>query len=384
MTHFFANSLSVFLSHDPPAELLEEPQLCEAIRNLPSFRRYVLLTRNTLCLQCLYLYAIRYVDNLLELKDTAAVRKLFQDDAYLATEARKHVKSGQRQMKSMFDAVVCITTVMKFLDSFKSITYPDLAVLALRGDLLDSKIVQDMLTTLKKLPSDRFRALLEVLPESLTDMDEIVRGLDLLHKNKKGPDPLRSQYDDRQTTHKTTVVGQRLKLTKGKTKLSSEESEYTGLVDRLDRAFGEYLAERLIVPESLFMHEAFLSDHRTPMKEAFIPRTRFAIERSLLVPADYLGSQPDDDEDSAADLSASQPAISVLYQLYAESGAFVNIYDLWQAFYTIIGGVDGESCEERVALTMFYRALSELKMLGMVKSTRKKPDHLAKSTWAGL
>lgn len=338
----------------------------------------------SVCLEYLDLCELRHVDNLLEEEDTVIVRKLLHENAYLAKEAKRHVELGQRKLKSTFDAVECIVAVTNFLDSPKSTTYPDLAVLALRGELLDSKIVQDMLTAIKKLPSDRFRDLLDALPENFTETDGILRDLDSLLTSKSGSDPLRSRYDDRQTTHKTDVVGQRVKLTKGKTKLSKEESDYTVLVDRLDTAFGEYLSDRLTAPEDLFMHEAFLSDHRTPTKEAFTPRTRFAIERGLSAPADYLGSKLDDDDDDAANLSAPQPAVSVLYQLYAESGTFVNIYDLWQAFYTIVGGVDGENCDERVALTMFYRALSELKMMGMVKSTRKKPDHLAKSTWAGL
>lgn len=38
MSHFFANPLSVFLS-DHISAALQQTELCEAIRNLPSFRR---------------------------------------------------------------------------------------------------------------------------------------------------------------------------------------------------------------------------------------------------------------------------------------------------------------------------------------------------------
>ena len=36
------------------------------------------------------------------------------------------------------------------------------------------------------------------------------------------------------------------------------------------------------------------------------------------------------------------------------------------------------------ARALFSRALAELKYMGMVKSSRKKADHLAKLSWKGL
>jgi origin recognition complex subunit 3 len=35
-------------------------------------------------------------------------------------------------------------------------------------------------------------------------------------------------------------------------------------------------------------------------------------------------------------------------------------------------------------LMLFYRALADLKLSGMVKPSRKKTDHLAKMAWKGL
>lgn len=79
-------------------------------------------------------------------------------------------------------------------------------------------------------------------------------------------------------------------------------------------------------------------------------------------------------------MSATQPATAILYQLYLESGAVINTADLWSAFWTIVGedGVEDEEAEQRRVLALFSRALAELKYLGMVKNSLKKPDHLAK------
>lgn len=36
-------------------------------------------------------------------------------------------------------------------------------------------------------------------------------------------------------------------------------------------------------------------------------------------------------------LSATQPETAIVYQLYLESGALINVSDLWNAFFAIVG-----------------------------------------------
>ena len=322
-----------------------------------------------------------HVEDLLEDKDSIRARKLLDDDSYLMTEAQKYVSLGQKTMKLIFETVYWTSDVLRFVKTSNNVSSTDLAIQALQGELLESKVILDMLAAIKKLPSDSLKDLLGVVQDNVVEVGTFQKELDILIENKQGDGPLRSQYDESHTTHKTAIVGQRVRLTKGKAKLSQEDSEYTTLVDRFHDAIVDFLSDTLIQPDKLFMHEAFINDHKSPIKDTFSPRGRFAIERSLSAPSDYLGSKSNED---LAHLSAAEPAVAILYQLYMESGAFVNIYDLWRAFFMIIGGEDEEHCEERLALALFYRALSDLKMMGMVKPTRKKPDHLAKSTWTGL
>jgi origin recognition complex subunit 3 len=70
--------------------------------------------------------------------------------------------------------------------------------------------------------------------------------------------------------------------------------------------------------------------------------------------------------------------------MYLETGSLINIFDLWSAFFEMIGGGDEQKVDERDALLLFYRALADLKSLGMVKQSKKKADHLAKVSWKGL
>jgi origin recognition complex subunit 3 len=83
-------------------------------------------------------------------------------------------------------------------------------------------------------------------------------------------------------------------------------------------------------------------------------------------------------------LSSTHPATAILYQSYLEAGSLINMADLWTTFYEITSGGEGDERDEREALMQFYRALADLKLLGMVKQSKKKADHLAKVAWKGL
>jgi len=88
--------------------------------------------------------------------------------------------------------------------------------------------------------------------------------------------------------------------------------------------------------------------------------------------------------ESAEGLSSTHPAASIVFQMYLETGSFINIFDLWSAFLEMVGGTEEQKCDERDALVMFYRGLADLKSLGVVKQSKKKADHLAKIAWKGL
>jgi origin recognition complex subunit 3 len=285
----------------------------------------------------------------------------------------------------MFQSVEAIAAILQIFKPSRGTNFSDLAIQALSGELRDSRIIQEILTVVKTLSSDALHGLFEALPRGLAgsnDFRELRREYQLLLNKKLGDDPLRTKYDHHHKTHKTTLVEQRVKLATGNAKLSKQDIEYTVFVDRLHAMLGAYFSDALVNPQELFMHEAFIYDLRMPIKDVFTPKPRFSTERALSSPFDYLVSVSATAEDS---LSASQPATSILYRLYLESGSLINTYDLWRAFHIIIiGGEDGHNCGERLALALFYRALSELKMMGMVKQSRKKIDHIAKSAWMGL
>ncbi|OQE00606.1 hypothetical protein PENVUL_c049G00932 [Penicillium vulpinum] len=362
MSHFFANPLAVLLAN-PDSTVLTQSKLCKAIRNLPSFRM--------LC------------EDLIEEGFTKQARDMLEDDEYLIQETPKYLDANQQRMQKMFQAVRVVHACLQYTQSAKKPNVSDLSVRALSGELPESTIVEEMFATAKTLDSDKLDKLLVRLQGIMIspEVDAIQEELSTLLDRCSESGPLRSGYNINSTVTKTTVVQQRIRLSKGQADLSEQAVEYTNIVDRVIALLQVHLTETLINPQNLFLHEAFLFDLRNPLKETFAPRPRFATERALATPFDYLLSSSDI---TMTGVSAKQPATAVLYQLYLDSGALVNVHDLWQAFYGVFETEEAGGCDDRVVMSLFYGALSELKAFGVIKNSRKKTDHLAKSAWMGL
>ncbi|KAL8729837.1 MAG: hypothetical protein Q9166_004478 [cf. Caloplaca sp. 2 TL-2023] len=364
MTHIFANPLSV-LSKDPlPSKAFQE-EFYECVRNLGSFRQHV--------------------EDLLDQKDFKTARRLLDDNVFL----HEHVKGGIKQSRDALEGLVAAIELLKSIQDALNLrtmnSWSDLYMRAMAGELRDSSIVKDTLGAVRKLPSDAMARLLDTIPESMfPNISTIVNDLKKLESDKESTDPMRSEYDTHHASLRATVVSQKVELSKHSASLSKQDLSYSKLVDHVDKISREYFYDALITPQELFLHEVLIYDFRSPHREVFAPSPRYAIERGLSSPRDYLGCSCC--KVARHGLSGTHPATSILYQLYLESGVIVNISDLWSAFYSIVGSEDteDEDGEQEKALTLFSRALAELKYMGMIKNSRKKADHLAKILWHGL
>ncbi|KAG0153101.1 hypothetical protein PDIDSM_2060 [Penicillium digitatum] len=359
MSHFFANPLAVLLAN-PDSTILAQNKLCEAVRNLPSFR--MIWSKKA---------------------PSSKSENMLEDDEYLIQETPKYLDANQQRMRNIFQAVRIVHICLRNTQHARKTNVSDLSIRALSGELSDSTIVDEMVATAKTLDSDKLDELLVRLQGILIspEAEAIQEDLRTLLETCSDSGPLRSGYNINSTVTKTTVVQQRIRLSKGQADLSEQAVEYTNIVDRLVALLQVHLTETLIDPQDLFLHEAFLFDLRNPIKETFAPRPRFAIERALATPFDYLLSSSDV---TMTKVSAKQPATAILYQLYLDSGALVNIHDLSQAFYGVFETEEADGCDDRAVMSLFYGALSELKAFGVIKNSRKKTDHLAKSAWMGL
>jgi origin recognition complex subunit 3 len=380
MCHFYANPLSIFISgkNELPTVLKSlQAEHLEAVRILPSYQKTV----------------EAYLD---DSKADQARILLESDEALLdriqtTLETRQEIITNRLRTMHVLNEVSCFS-------GRGPIDRMSIYVNAFSGQFNDSDLVKDVLEALKCITSDGFIGLTRALttridhessldewPEEedgiLSDIIRIRAQVESLRQAAEAEGKhLRTKYSMQNKTLRTTVVAQKVQLSKGESALSKLDVSYTLAVENLVDLLEDYF--KCGNPQDMFLHEAWLYDAKSPYREAFTPRPRYSIERALSFPHDYLGCTCCRAFEEG--LSSSQPPTAILYQLYLETGSLINVFDLWSAFYAIIGGEDGGAYDERDTLVLFYRALADLKIMGLVKQSRKKTDHLAKLAWKGL
>lgn len=379
MCHFYANPLSVLINaaedEKSMGELLQSEHF-EAVRSLPSYRKMV--------------------EGLLKEGKLIRARALLEDDKTLFEEIVTSLRDKDNVLTKLLQAthvLLSITTGLLETTDVCMKAFPDLST--------TSEPVQNVLDSIKRMTPHELLALLDRISGAVEsgspdfDLDgwfkgdlgvlaevlEIKTQISLLQEeSSRTGNAIRSKYMMSSKGIRTTVVAQRIQLSKAKSTLSKQDDKFTALVDCLSGVLEEYFS--LQSPTKMFLSEVWLYDAKSPYRDVFTPRPKFAVERALSMPHDYLGCQCCKATEEG--LSSTQPATAILYQLYLETGSLINVFDLWSAFLAIVGGEEGSGCDERDALALFYRALADLKMLGMVKPSRKKADHVAKLTWKGL
>lgn len=217
---------------------------------------------------------------------------------------------------------------------------------ALAGQLKDSDFESSLFSHLKRSNSEALHDLLtKVL--SLTNghlnktCKTLLKDLDRLRSQQKASGvPLRSEDDLHNATLRTTVVAKKVELSKQKSTLTKGDAAYSDILRRFIEALGTHLNTTLVDPKDLVFNEIFMYDLKSPHKDVFTPKPRGAIERALASPHDYLDCSccaPDAGAGDESTLASSQPSTAILYQLYLESGALINVADLRTAFVTILG-----------------------------------------------
>lgn len=401
MCHFYANPLSILLglpeSFDETSKILQAEHF-EAVRMLKSFQDHV--------------------SALVESNDIETARQLLTSDHHLLVAIKRalcqqgyhndgneqHDTADQQGGSSYYSRNV-VTANLHRLDCLAKIfqvsqkqdlQYTELYFLMHIDAFEKSNIIEDALDALKYM---NCAELVSIISATIAVFERGVqqrnRDLKLLEALKTLCSQLVKNYDQSlQSTYmleklqpkalRTTVVAKKVQLSVQAISLPQEErsqaERYTERVDKAISIFRQYLI--FTNPNDVPFNELFIFNSRSPHRQVLTPRPRQILEQALSMPHTYLDCGCcDGSQDS---LASSNPPTAILYKLYLETGGLINGFDLWSAFYTIVGGEDGEDCTERMALMLFYRALAELKLMGMLKQSRRKVDHFAKTSWKGL
>lgn len=384
MCHFYGNPLSILLVGGNP-----QPEHLEALRNLPSFRAYV--------------------EETIEANNVGRSRSLLDDDAYLLAEQRRTAAIATSKWEVQLLRSLSLLNVSGLLQDDFITTY----INAL-AEGINLQTEASILNTVKRMPPDEVSSLLERLLNTIkngnrelgmtgwsAESRELVHYLSNVSEQistlqsqaqQKGK-TLRNQYSDHGRVLRTTVVAQKVQLSKYESGLTKEDKSFTALLDELT----ENLAGSVSCQpaDTVLFHELWIYESKSPHKDVFIPRPGTVFERALSRPHDYLACACCSKVDGGN--GSTLPATSILYHLYEEAGALVNVADLWSAFYALVGaGEDNDDdpkpksktkqavnngYDERAALVLFYQGLADLKAMGFVKATKKRADHIAKLKW---
>lgn len=295
----------------------------------------------------------RYAQTLIERKEYEQLRTLLDDDNVLGDFVVREIQTCKEALQAILDAIDVLFRIQSSVTLKSKAPWSEIYIQAMCAELAGSAAFEEIMLSVKKLPSDTMKTLVNGLEEMGLPFKlvETMTELGQLTDHREDPEvPLRSAYDVHHETLRTTVVAQKVSLSKNTSTLSAQDSAYTKIVDRIYTILRDYLETSLINPQDLFLNEILIFDSKSPHREVFTPKPRYAIERALGSPHDYLGC--DCCGGSEGGLSATQPATAILYQLYLESGAVINTADLWSAFWTIVGGdgVEDEEAEQQRAL----------------------------------
>lgn len=323
---------------------------------------------------------------MLDQRNYRTVRLLLDDDQFLKTTFVDELDECTEKLDTLVSSVSLLYALQATLLK-EQLRWSDIYIMAMSNQLKSSAFLETLLASLRKASSEvalrAFDALVllhKTLPK-LAPLHEALKSLVGGREDEERSD-LRSGHDLQHSNLRTTIVAQKVKLSQQAANLTEEEVRYTEILDRVHDALAGYFDHSLINPKSMFPVEVMVYDMLSPHRDVFSPRPRFAVERALSQPQDYLGHQNLDEID---DISAMRPAVSIGYEMYLECDGLINAADLWYAFRTVCNRQGGhEDGETQKDMALFERTLAELKYFGMIRHSRKKQDHLAKLTWKGL
>ncbi|KAJ8665356.1 hypothetical protein QAD02_007018 [Eretmocerus hayati] len=149
-------------------------------------------------------------------------------------------------------------------------------------------------------------------------------------------------------------------------------------------AFVEYLDERVFrkylkSPKNIPLNEVFCYWEMSTVLENIKGPLHQDVFRALNRPYLDLDCECCDSTDDA--ILSTYPDITILYKLHLESRKMINLYDLLQSYLCIVAPERSDNQDLDPELyARFSRAVAELQMLGFIKNTRRKVDHVKRLT----
>ncbi|XP_054255145.1 origin recognition complex subunit 3 isoform X1 [Indicator indicator] len=378
--HFYSQPLSVLCCQLEDAKMhanaLSHEQ-CENVRRLPSFRRYVesqvsekqiaLLTENSCLketvqelLEDLHVYHENYISvlrclhvftsflpkyplgkQIWELHCTCLEDRVWETEEY----------ESSLQLARMLNKSDLVTMLQQCVEIFVSSSGKEF-------DKIVEKL-KEFLTQFQKLEAEAFQE----QDVSVSSQKELQKKTDLYHLQK-------------------TLL--KLKESRRSKKLTKFEVLRFEVVDCID----SLVREHLVPADHKTLHEVVYFNTASVLREHLNAAPRIALHTALNNPYCYLKNQAL--KTDGGSISNKAPDICIAYRLHLECGRLINLVDWLEAFSTVVMAAEGPNADaassdqdDDVIHARFIRAVSELELLGFIKPSKQKTDHVARLTWGG-
>ncbi|NXU59708.1 ORC3 protein, partial [Turnix velox] len=377
--HFYSQPLSILCCHLEDAKKrvnsLSKSQ-CENVRRLPSFRRYV--ESQTSEKQIALLTTDGY------LKET--VQKLLEDlhayhENYVSVLRCLHVFTSSlpkyplgKQIRELHCA--CLENKVWEMEEYESSL--QLARMLNKSDLVT--MLQQCVEILESSSGREFDKTVEKLKEFLTQFQKLEDAFQEQDVSVSSQKELQKKTD-LYHLQKTLLE---LKESRRSKKLTKFEMLRFEVVDYIDSLVKNYL----VPADHKTLHEILYFNTASVLREHLNAAPRIALHTALNNPYWYL-KNPALKSDGGS-ISNKAPDICIVYRLHLECGRLINLADWLEAFSTVVTAVEGPNAGaassdqvDDVIHARFIRAVSELELLGFIKPSKQKTDHVARLTWGG-
>ncbi|XP_003803474.1 origin recognition complex subunit 3 isoform X2 [Otolemur garnettii] len=378
LEHFFSQPLSVLCCNLPEAKrrihFLSVNQ-CENIRRLPSFRRYV--------------------DNQASEKQVA----LLTNERFLKEETQSLLENLHIYHMNYFLVLRCLH---KFTSSLPK--YPlgrqirELYCMCLEKNIWDSEEYASALQLLRMLAKDELMTILQncinifkssekYLGSTAKRIEEFLAQFQSLDDAREEEDASGSEPRGLQKTDLYHLQKSLLEMKELRTR-SKKQSKFEILREKVVNFIDCLVREYLPPPETQPLHEALYFSAAQTLREHLNAAPRIALHTALNNPYYYLKNEALKSEEGCIPNTA--PDICIAYKLHLECGRLINLVDWSEAFATVVTAAEKMDANSTISEEMneiiharFIRAVSELELLGFIKPTKRKTDHVARLTWGG-
>ncbi|XP_060023924.1 origin recognition complex subunit 3 isoform X4 [Lagenorhynchus albirostris] len=381
LEHFYSQPLSVLCCNLPEAKrrinFLSDNQ-CENIRRLPSFRRYV------------------------EKQASEKQVALLTNERFLKEETQSLLENLHVYHTNYFLVLRCLHQFTSSLPKYPlGRQIRELYCTCLEKNIRDSEEYASALQLLRMLAKDELMAMLQKcfkvfksssekqLGNTAKRIEEFLAQFQSLDAEAKEEeeDTSESQSKGLQKTDLYHLQKSLLEM-KELRRASKRQTKFEVLREQLVSFIDSLAREYLLLPETQPLHEVLYFTAAHTLRQHLNAAPRIALHTALNNPYYYLKNEALRSEEGCIPNVA--PDICIAYKLHLECSRLINLVDWSEAFATVVTAAEkmdanSVTSEERneIIHARFIRAVSELELLGFIKPTKQKTDHVARLTWGG-